>query len=315
MAFNFIPTMLIDTHCHIQFKAYKDDREEVLQRCAEKNLILNAVGTQLTTSKLAIKLAEQYDWVYASVGLHPIQEYVTKVEEESTSFLSRGEQFDYEAYKELTLHKKVIAIGETGLDRFHMPEGIDPELVIGKQREVFLQHAKLAAEVGKPLVVHVRDAHEDMIKILPLLGGVRGGSSQQDSLTSNNEPLPNPPLKGEGTFVPGVVHCFTGNWEQAQEYIKHGFYLGFTGVITYPPKKTNPGPQEWLNEVVEKIPLDRVVVETDAPYLAPQKYRGGRSEPWMVEEVVRRFAEVRELSFEEMTNITIKNSKKLFSLT
>ncbi|PIZ94999.1 MAG: hydrolase TatD [Candidatus Magasanikbacteria bacterium CG_4_10_14_0_2_um_filter_37_12] len=286
--------MLIDTHCHIQFKAYNEDRDEVLKRCTEKNIILNAVGTQLSTSKLAVELAEKYDWIYASVGLHPIQEYVMQVEEEATSFLSRGEQFDYVAYKKLAEHPKVIGIGETGLDRFHMPDGVAQELVMEKQKQVFLQHAKLAAEVGKPLVVHVRDAHREMINIISNFKSARPTGGFQ---ISNS---------------PGVIHCFTGNWEQAGQYLDMGFYLGFTGVVTFSPKKTDPKPQEDLLEVLKKVPLNRILVETDAPYLAPQKYRGQRCEPWMVGEVVTKLAEARGMSSDEVAQITAQNAKKLF---
>ena len=281
--------MLIDTHCHIQFKAFYDDVDEVILRCKEKNMILNLVGTQADTSKQAVEWADKYDWMYASVGLHPIQEYKTQVKEEADEFIARGEQFDYDYYKSLAVHPKVIAIGETGLDRFHIPTSVDPEVVMNRQKETFLEHAKLAAEVGKPLVVHVREAHSDMIEIIKS------------------------PISNLQSPTPGVIHCYTGNWEYAQEYLKAGFYLGFTGVITYPPKKTDPAPQAWLNEVVKKVPIDRIVVETDAPYLAPHIIRGQRNEPWRVEEVVKRIAEVRNISYEEVEKQVEENTRRLFT--
>ncbi len=280
--------MLIDTHCHIQFKAFYDDVDEVISRCKEKDMILNLVGTQADTSKRAVEWAEKYDWMYASVGLHPIQEYKTHVKEEADEFIARGEQFDYECYKSLAVHPKVIAIGETGLDRFHIPKSVDPEVVMNRQKETFLEHAKLAAEVGKPLVVHVRDAHSDMIEIIKS------------------------PISNFQSPTPGVIHCYTGNWDYAQEYLKAGFYLGFTGVITYPPKKTDPAPQEWLNEVVKNVPIDRIVVETDAPYLAPHIIRGKRNEPWRVEEVVKKIAEIREMNYEEVERQVEENTRRLF---
>ena len=120
--------MLIDTHCHIQFKAYNDDREKIIAICAEKNVTLNVVGTQKDTSKAAVELAEKYDHIYASVGLHPIQKYVIPVKEEDTEFTARGEEFDVDYYDELIASsKKVIAVGETGLDRFHIPKDISGE--------------------------------------------------------------------------------------------------------------------------------------------------------------------------------------------
>lgn len=275
--------MLIDTHCHIQFKAFYNDVNAVIARCKEREMILNLVGTQADNSKKAVEWAEKYDWMYASVGLHPIQEYKTYVLEEADKFIARGEQFDYMYYKSLAAHPKVIAIGETGLDRFHIPKDIDPEIVIDKQKHTFLQHAKLAEEVSKPLVIHVRDAYGDMLELLPDL--------------KNNT---------------GVIHCYTGNWDYAQEYLKAGFYLGFTGVITYPPKKTEPAPQIWLDEVLKKVQIDRIVIETDSPYLAPHIIRGQRNEPWRVEEVMKKLAEIRGMSIKEVEKQVEENTRRLF---
>lgn len=278
--------MLIDTHCHIQFKAFYDDVESVIVRCKEKGMILNLVGTQAETSKRAVEWAEKYEWMYASVGLHPIQEYKTKVEEEADVFVTKGEQFDYEYYKSLAMHPKVIAIGETGLDRFHIPKNIDPEVVMNKQKETFLEHARLAREVEKPLVIHIREAYEDMLECLPELR--------------------------ENT---GVIHCYAGNWQYAEQYLDAGFYLGFTGIITYPPKKTDPAPQEWLTKVVQHVPLDRIVVETDSPYLAPHIIRGKRNEPIYVEEVVRQIATLRGLDPHALEEQIEHNTKTLFNLS
>lgn len=277
--------MLIDTHCHVQFKAYEQDREIVIQKCKEKEMILNVVGTQQTTSQLAVTLAEQHDHIYATIGLHPIQEHVVKVEEESTEFTSRGETFDIEYYEKLAQHPKVIAIGETGLDAYHIPSTAKFEDILEVQKKVLVQHIQLAEKYHLPLVFHVRDAHEEMIACLQ----------------EYKKP------------IQGVVHCFTGNWEQAEAYIEKGLYLGFTGVVTFPPKKNNPQPQEHLLEVVKKIPIERIVIETDSPYLAPQAYRGKRAEPWMVEDVARCIAKYKELSFLEIQEQTTANAKKLFT--
>lgn len=276
---------MIDTHCHIQFKAFDENRNEVIQRCNDKGMILNVVGTQFDTSKKAIELAEQYEWMYASIGLHPIQEYRTKVIEEADEFISRAEKFNEDAYDELATHEKVIALGETGMDRYHVPKDVVTEIVMQRQKETFLGHARIALKHDLPMVIHVREAHDDMIETL-----------------REFDKLPR-----------GVIHCFTGNWEQAEFYLSQGLYLGFTGVVTYPPKKTDPRPQEQLQDVIEKIPLDRIVVETDSPYLAPQKYRGKRSEPWMVEEVIAKFAHDRGKSFEKMAEIIEKNTRQLFT--
>lgn len=307
--------MLIDTHCHIQFKAFYNDVDEVISRCKEKGMILNLVGTQADTSKRAVEWAEKYDWMYASVGLHPIQEYKTLVKEEADEFIARGEQFDYEYYKSLAVHPKVIAIGETGLDRFHIPENIDPEVVMNRQKETFLQHVRLAQEVGKQLVVHVREAHDDMMSILNEVKDLSKGKSAEIQISDVDErsSTSKDPSAAPQDKLLGVIHCYTGNWEYAQKYLEAGFYLGFTGVVTYPPKKTDPAPQAWLNEVLENVPLDRIVIETDSPYLAPHIIRGQRNEPWRVEEVVKRIAEVRGMTYEEVEKHVEENTRRLFT--
>ena len=278
--------MLFDTHCHIQFQAYKEDREAVLKKSLEKGVLMNMVGTQKDTSRMAVELAEQYENIYASIGTHPIHLHSTHVDEEESSFLSREESFDWDYYADLAKHEKVIAIGECGLDLFHIPKDISKEEVLEKQRSVFQDHIRFALLHNLPMVIHCRDAHDELIEMLSQL-----------------EVLPK-----------GTIHCYTSNWDHAEKYLDMGFYLGFTGVITFPPKKTDPLPQEWLLEVVNKIPLDRVVVETDSPYLTPQINRGKRNEPFLVEEVVRMFAKVRELSYEEAEKITTQNAKTLFQL-
>ncbi len=281
--------MMIDTHCHIHFKAFEQNRDEVIARSKEKGMILNLVGTQQSTSKKGVELAEQYDWMYATIGLHPIQIHEVDVFEETTNFTSRGENFDPEFYRELAKHPKVIGVGETGLDRFHIPKDESEELILSAQKEVFRKHYDIAEEFELPLVMHVRDAHDEMIELL------------QDI------------KKEKGSLIRGVVHCYTGNWKQAEEYLALGFNLGFTGVVTFPPKKTNPEPQLELEKVITNIPLERILVETDAPFLAPQTYRGEQSEPWMVEEVIKKFAVVRGLDVPEMTSQINKNTVHLFN--
>ncbi len=280
--------MLIDTHCHIQFQGFNDTRADVIKRCAEKGMILNLVGTQKDTSRLAVELAEQYDWMYASLAIHPVHLHPTHIDEEESHFLSREESFDEAYFGELAKSPKVIAIGETGLDLFHLPPDKSKDEVLAKQKQVFLDHATFAVKHNLPLAIHCRDAHDEMIELLR-------------------------EKKAAGWNLRGVIHCYTSGWEHAKQYIDLGFYLGFTGVVTFPPKKTNPASQLALLEVVRQIPLDRIVVETDAPYLAPQKFRGERSEPWMVEEVVKFFAETRGVSYEEMEKQIERNTRRLFA--
>lgn len=279
--------MLIDTHCHVQFKAFDNDREQVISNCAKKNIIMNVVGTQSLTSESAVALAEKYDNIYATIGLHPIQKYVLPVKEENTSFIARGEVFDLNFYDKLiSSSKKIIAIGETGLDAFHIPKDKSAQEIFEKQKETFLAHYELAQKYNLPLVIHVRDAHDQMLSVLSNISK---------------------PIKG-------VVHCFSGTLEYAEQYIDLGLYLGFTGIITFPIKKTDPSIQEKLWEIVRTIPLDKILIETDAPYLAPQEYRGLRCEPWMVEECAKKISELRGLSISEVSEVTINNSCKLFGI-
>lgn len=280
---------MIDTHCHIHFKAFENNRDDVIARSKEKQMILNLVGTQQSTSKNGVLLAEKYDWMYATIGLHPIQIHEVDVYEETTNFTSRGEDFDPVFYRELAQHPKVIAVGETGLDRFHLPKDEPEELYLEHQKKVFRQHYAIAEEFGLPLVMHVRDAHDEMIAFLKEI------------------------REEKGKLIPGVVHCYTGNWSQAEQYLELGFNLGFTGVVTFPPKKTNPTPQIELEEVLRNMPPDRILVETDAPFLAPQAYRGEQCEPWMVEEVLKKFSLIREVAVDEITRQVNENTLRLFT--
>lgn len=277
--------MLFDSHTHIQFNAYADDRDAVIARAQKAGISMNCIGTQIATSKAAIKLAEQHDHIYASVGIHPIQHDVVKVEEESDSFVSRGEQWDQALFAEMAAHPKVIAVGETGLDKFHIRHDIALEEVFDKQITLFKQHYALAKQFDLPLVIHVRDAHEEMLEL----------------------------LESFGESIRGVIHCFTGNKKQMERYTALGLYFGLGGVITYPPKKSDPKPQEDLIEAVEAMPLDRILTETDAPYLAPQGHRGKRNEPAYMSEVAEMIAALRGMTYEEVEQLTVENGKTLFS--
>lgn len=300
---------MIDTHCHIQFNAYKNDADEVIKRCAEKDLVMNAVGTQKDTSAAAVALAEKYPFIYASIGLHPIHLFSTHIDEEESKFLSREEEFDYKYYKKLGQSPKVIAIGECGLDLYRLPSGKNKEEVLAKQKQTFTGQYKLAQELNLPMVIHVREAHEEM---LALLRSLCHPKQSEGSLSSGQRDSSATPQNDKQKQINGVIHCYTGNWHYAQKYLDLGLHLGFTGVITFKPKKTDPRTQLDLLEVVESCPLDRILIETDAPYLAPQTYRGKRCEPWMVEEVAKKIAEIKNLSLAKVVEATTKNAKKLF---
>lgn len=277
---------LFDTHCHLQFKAFDDDRDAVIGRCLERGMRMLTVGTQRDTSRTAVELAKtSHGRIFAAIGLHPVHLHPRFVDEQEGAFKSREENFDYAYYRELAQAPEVIAIGETGLDFYHLPDDVPREEVIKKQTEVFLQHVKLAQELNKAMVIHCREAYRELADLIAQYAGVRG-----------------------------TVHCFTGTEEEAEQLLELGLYIGFTGVITFPPKASNPEAHERLLEAVRRVPLGRLLIETDAPYLAPAEYRGKKCEPWMVEEVAKKIAELKGLDVTAVKNATAENAEKLFGI-
>lgn len=258
--------MFFDSHAHLNFQAFQNDYRQVIKRCQENNVWLINVGSRYETSYRAVEIAQEYEKdVWAAVGLHPIH-----IEDEI---------FNYQKYLKLAKNPKVVAIGETGLDYFRIKNN---ELRIKElQKKVFLQHLKLAQEVNKPLIIHCREAHRDLTEIL---------KAKTKKLKAN---------------LKGVIHCFTGNQQQAKKYLELGFYLGFTGIITY---------SSDYDKIIETLPLDKILIETDCPYLAPVPYRGQRNEPLYVKYVAEKIASVRRLSLETIVEQTSANALKLFML-
>lgn len=290
--------MLIDTHCHVHFNAYKKDGDEVIRRAFDNGVWMITVGTQKDTSAAAMATAEKYGTgIWAAIGLHPNHLFSTIIDEEETpAFKSRTEDFDPKYYRELAhSSKKVVAIGECGLDYYRIPENLDLNEIKIKQHKVFREHIHLATELNLPLIVHVRDgstlltagAHEDVIMIL-------GEEIRQGNLQKR-----------------GVIHCFSGTWEEAKHYFDLGFLISFTGAALFPPKKGQP---DILKEVIEKSPLDKIIVETDSPYLTPPPHRGKRNEPSYVRLIAEHLAKIKNLDFEEITRQTTKNATALFNL-
>jgi len=235
--------MLIDTHAHLNFNAFKDDLDKVIGRCLAENIWMINVGTKYETSKRAVEIAEQYEeGVYAAVGLHPIHLGTglvkIRTDSEEGSFETGGEDFHISEYKSLAQSPKVVAIGEIGLDYYYKPKTKKKlELFKEKQKELLLKQLDLAKELNLPVIFHCRMAHEDLLKIL------------------------NYKLKTKNYKLNGVVHCFTGSWEQAKQYLDMGFYLGFNGIIY----------KLDLKEVIEKTPIEKILIETDCPYLTPPR--------------------------------------------
>ena len=274
--------MLIDSHAHVNFNAFKNDSRQVLDDCIKNDIWVINIGSQYTTSKRAVEMAQNYQkGIYAAVGLHPIHLTDIKVDEQEVNFKTSAEEYDEKKYKELASQDKVVAIGETGLDYYHIEK--DDEDTKNKQKEVFIQLITLANKINLPIILHCRDAYDEMLEILE----------------SNQELLRNS----------GVIHCFGGSLKQAQQFIKLGFYIGITGIITFGKKAAA------LEEVVSVIDLEQILIETDCPYLAPEPYRGKRNQPQYVEYVAKKIAEIKKISYNKVSQITSDNTIKLFKLS
>ncbi|MEK7464510.1 MAG: TatD family hydrolase [Patescibacteria group bacterium] len=276
MGLNFL-----DAHTHAQFAAYDADRKEVIERAFKGGVGIINVGTEESTSEDAVKSAYEFPGVWASVGLHPTHasgsSHHDKNELRSAKSKS-GEIFDYDLYKKLAKDNKVVAIGECGLDYFRL-EG-DVELAKKKQKEAFLKQIELALEVKKPLMIHCRSAFEDLIEIFK----------------ANKNLLNNPP---------GVIHFFTGTEDDAKNLLDLGFYFTLGGVITF---------VRDYDEIIKSIPVNRILSETDAPYVTPVPHRGKRNEPVYVIEVVKRLAQIKDIAFEEMSREIMNNATVVFDI-
>ncbi|MEC1623406.1 TatD family hydrolase [Bacillus mojavensis] len=254
--------MLFDTHAHLNAEQYNTDLEEVIERAkAEKVDRIVVVGFDRPTITRAMEMIEEYDFIYAAIGWHPVD--AIDMTEEDLAWI-----------KELSAHEKVVAIGEMGLD-YHWDKS--PKDV---QKEVFRKQIALAKEVNLPIIIHNRDATEDVVTI----------------------------LKEEGADeVGGIMHCFTGSIEVARKCMKMNFYLSFGGPVTFKNAKKP-------KEVVKEIPNDRLLIETDCPFLTPTPFRGKRNEPSYVKYVAEQIAELRGTTFEEIASITTENAKRLFRI-
>jgi TatD DNase family protein len=277
--------MLIDTHAHVNFKRFEDDAKDTVQRALDNGVWVVNVGTQLDTSKQAMQMANFFnEGVYAVVGLHPEHTHSQIVDEEDVHFRTRDEAFDYEAYKELAQDKKVVGIGECGLDYYRMPEGVDLEPIKEKQKAAFRLQIKLAKELNKALVIHSRPAKgdeslfDDLIKILDE-EGIEG-------------------LRFE-------VHSFTGSPNALKMFLDRGAYVSFNGIITF--DKTGN-----MEKLVQMTPLNKIILETDSPFLTPVPNRGKRNEPSFIKFTAERVAQIKNISIAEIEKLITANAKKLF---
>ncbi|MFH1193758.1 MAG: TatD family hydrolase [bacterium] len=285
--------MLIDTHAHLNFGAFKNDCDDIIKQTLEKNVWMINIGSQSTTSERAVELAGGYEeGVYAAVGLHPTHLFEMEIDEAEVDvkFKSRKEDWDYDFYKTLAQNKKVVAIGEIGLDYHFAPKTVDLKIVKNKQQKVFEQALNLADELNLPVVIHSRDTHNDLIPIL------------KEFLNAGR-------LKRRG-----VLHCFTGGWKDAEKYLDLGFLISFTGIVTFEPRPSQTELREKILETVKNIPLEKFMIETDAPYLTPEPFRGKRNEPLFVEFVARKIAEIKNLGLEEVAEATTKTAREFFRI-
>lgn len=256
---------LIDSHAHIDFPQFADDRDAMLERARAAGVTtLLAIGTGPGPEKLdsALPFAEQHDWIYATVGIHPHE--AKEVTQQHLDELAR-----------LAQHPKVIAWGEIGLDYFydHSPREV--------QQKVFRDQMALAQQAKLPIVIHCRDAWADCLTILE--------------------------EHWRPTGLGGILHCFSSTLEDARRGIDMGFLVAFGGSSTYPKARN-------IRDVAKELPLTNILLETDAPYLAPQPYRGKRNEPAYVMEVARTLASVRNLPAEEVAAATTENFRRFFGL-
>ncbi|MFT3657093.1 putative metal-dependent hydrolase YcfH [Bacillus sp. B01(2024)] len=254
--------MLFDTHAHLNAEQFDTDLEEVIARAkAEKVERIVVVGFDKPTITRAMELIEEYDFIYAAIGWHPVD--AIDMTEEDLLWI-----------KELSAHEKVVAIGEMGLD-YHWDKS--PKDI---QKEVFRKQIALAKEVNLPIIIHNRDATEDVVTI----------------------------LKEEGAEeVGGIMHCFTGSAEVARQCMDMNFYISFGGPVTFKNAKKP-------KEVAKEIPNDRLLIETDCPFLTPHPFRGKRNEPSYVKYVAEQLAELKGLTYEEIASITTENAKRLFRM-
>ena len=254
--------MLFDTHAHMDDRAFDEDRQELLQNLPNTGIsLLMNPGCSLESSRNAVALANQYDYIYAAVGSHPdaADEVNDEVLEEYRKLCKLNPQ-------------KVKAIGEIGLD-YHY-EDIPRDL----QKKAFIAQLELARELDLPVIVHERDAHEDGLAIVKAFPEVKG-----------------------------VFHCFSGSAELARQLTDLGWYIGFTGVLTFKNARR-------AIEAAQAIPLDRIVIETDCPYMSPEPFRGRRNDPGRVYRMAEKLAEIRGITVAEAQRITLENGKRLYRI-
>jgi TatD DNase family protein len=264
--------MYIDSHAHVEGHKFDSDRAEMLVRAREAGLeriLAIGSGTGPGTYSCALKIAEQHDWIFASTGLHPHEASVAT-------------EADYQEMERLAKHPKLIAWGEIGLDYFydHSPREV--------QKEVFRRQMELAAAARLPIIIHCRPSNNSE-------------NAWDDTLQMLGD-------RWAPSGLPGILHCFTGEWKHAQAALEIGFYISFAGNVSFPKA-------ENIREAAKQVPLDRMLIETDSPYLAPVPHRGKRNEPGFVVNTAEAIAQLRGMSKEEIGQQAAQNFYTLFPQT
>lgn len=275
-----------DSHSHVNDPIFNDDVDAVIKRSLSDNTSMIIVGANYKSSKRAIEIANRYQAnVYAAVGLHPTELFLVE-EDNGISRTVPGEVFSNDMYSMLTKFPKTVAIGEIGLDYAWRELDYDIELKKRTQKDVLAKQLELARRYDLPALIHCRQAHDDL---LPLLADFR---QNYKSMMPKDRPW-------------GVIHCFSGDENLAWEYFNLGLIISFTGLITFS--------QRW-DDLIRKVPEDKLMIETDAPYMTPEPYRGKRNEPVLVKYVAARMAEIRGVDVDYIANMTTANAKRLFKI-
>jgi TatD DNase family protein len=276
--------MIFDSHTHLNLAAFDEDREEVIKKILKGKVSVINIGTCLETSKKAITIANQHEGCWATVGLHPSHTIPLKIDQneliltDTKSGFLNPEVFNKD-YEDFLKNPKVVAIGECGLDYSYLNgfSDIDRERYKKVEENEFRKQIQAAKKHDLVLCLHVRNLYDKALDI----------------------------LKEEHYEGGGVFHFFTGNIFEAKQIIERGFYLGFSGIITY---------SQDMDKVIKEIPLEKILIETDAPYVAPVPYRGQRNEPIYVKEVAKKIAQIKKLPLEKIEEVTFRNTVELFKL-
>jgi len=279
--------MLIDTHAHVNFSAFKDDADEVIRRSLAGETWMILVGSEAKISKRALEYANKYEkGVYAAVGLHPMHTHAQEVSGDDYDLNTREEEFSYDVYEKLAKFKKVVAIGEVGLDYYQLDITADMTEIKEKQKKVFSEQLRLARNLKLPVIIHCRQAHDDLLAVLRDFR-----KKHKDAIAKDQ--------------VWGVMHCFSGDEELAWQYFFLGLLVSFTGLITFSAK--------W-DDLIRRLPNDKFMIETDCPYMTPEPFRGQRNEPMLVKRVAERIAEIKNLSYARIAEVSTANARKLFKI-